>query len=34
MTPEQKARQAVDRWSREVEAKPDSAGACNNLAWL
>ena len=32
-TPEQKARQAIERWSREVEAKPDSAGACNNLAW-
>src|SRR5262249_49766713 len=25
--------QAIERWRREVEAAPDSAWACNNLAW-
>jgi WD40 repeat protein len=33
LTPEQKARQAIDRYSGEVQANPDSARACNNLAW-
>jgi hypothetical protein len=33
-TPEQRARQAIERYSREVEANPDSARACNNLAWV
>jgi tetratricopeptide (TPR) repeat protein len=26
-------RQGIERWRREVEASPDSAPACNNLAW-
>ena len=33
LTPEQKARQEIERRRREVEANPDQAGACNNLAW-
>src|SRR5262245_58236047 len=32
-TPEQKTRQAIDHYSREVKANPDSAKAHNNLAW-
>jgi eukaryotic-like serine/threonine-protein kinase len=32
-TPEERARQAIERYSREIEANPDSAVACNNLAW-
>jgi tetratricopeptide (TPR) repeat protein len=34
LTPEQKARQAIDRYARAVAANPDSAEACNNLAWV
>jgi tetratricopeptide (TPR) repeat protein len=30
---EPRARQAIERWRREVAADPDSANACNNLAW-
>src|SRR5262249_46053704 len=30
---EQRARQAIERHRREVEANPDSAAACNGLAW-
>jgi len=30
---EQKARQAIDRYRRDVEASPDDANACNSLAW-
>jgi tetratricopeptide (TPR) repeat protein len=32
-TREQKARQAIERYRPEVEANPDNAQACNNLAW-
>jgi tetratricopeptide (TPR) repeat protein len=32
-TREQRARQDVERFRREVEAHPDSAPACNELAW-
>jgi serine/threonine protein kinase/WD40 repeat protein len=32
-TREQRARQAIERSRREVEANPDSAEACNRLAW-
>src|SRR5262249_33122239 len=31
---EQKARQAIDRYRREVKAAPDNAMACNGLAWV
>ncbi len=31
---EQSARQAIARYRRAVEADPDSALACNNLAWI
>ncbi|MFL5327606.1 MAG: protein kinase domain-containing protein [Gemmataceae bacterium] len=30
---EERARQAIDRYRREVEANPESSTACNNLAW-
>jgi serine/threonine protein kinase/WD40 repeat protein len=33
VTREQRAQQAIVRCRREVEANPDSAQACNNLAW-
>src|SRR5262249_34337379 len=33
-TPEQRARQAIERWRRAVAADPDSAPACNSLAWV
>jgi serine/threonine protein kinase/WD40 repeat protein len=33
LTPEQKARQDIARHRREVEADPDAASACNDLAW-
>jgi hypothetical protein len=33
VTSEEKAQQAIERWRREVDATPDSAKACNNLAW-
>ena len=32
-TREQRARQTIERFRRQVEADPDSAQACNNLAW-
>jgi WD40 repeat protein len=32
-TREQRARQAIERSRRKVEAKPDAAWACNDLAW-
>jgi WD40 repeat protein len=32
-SPEQKARQAIARYRPMVDAKPDDAEACNNLAW-
>jgi WD40 repeat protein len=31
---EQKVRRAIERWRREVKAHPDSADACNALAWM
>jgi tetratricopeptide (TPR) repeat protein len=34
LTPEQKARQAIDRDRRAIEANPNDAAACNNLAWV
>jgi hypothetical protein len=34
LTPEQRARQAIDCYRRAIEAKPDDAAACNNLAWV
>jgi tetratricopeptide (TPR) repeat protein len=34
LTREQRARQEIDRCRREIEANPDSARACNNLAWV
>src|SRR5262249_7421471 len=33
LTPEQKARQAIDRYRHEVKVNPDNAEACNALAW-
>jgi serine/threonine protein kinase/WD40 repeat protein len=30
---EQRAQQAIERYRREVEANPNAARACNNLAW-
>jgi len=33
LTREQKARQAIERYRREVEANPNAAQACNELAW-
>src|SRR5262249_30307878 len=30
---EQRARQAIERYRREVEANPNAARACNDLAW-
>jgi hypothetical protein len=33
-TGEQSEQQAIDRFRAEVETNPDSANACNNLAWL
>jgi WD40 repeat protein len=33
LTRERRARQAIERFRREVKAKPDSAWACNALAW-
>jgi WD40 repeat protein len=33
LTHEQRARQAIERYRREVEANPDAARACNDLAW-
>jgi WD40 repeat protein len=33
LTREERARQAIERCRRELEEKPDSAWACNNLAW-
>jgi serine/threonine protein kinase/WD40 repeat protein len=33
-TPEQRARRAIERFRREVEANPDSAESCNKLAWV
>jgi eukaryotic-like serine/threonine-protein kinase len=33
LTREQRARQAIERSRREVEAKPNAAEACNDLAW-
>jgi eukaryotic-like serine/threonine-protein kinase len=32
-TREQRARQEIEHWRRKVEANPDSAPVCNNLAW-
>jgi serine/threonine protein kinase/WD40 repeat protein len=32
-TIEQKARQGIERWRRSVQEDPNSADACNNLAW-
>ncbi|HVK07874.1 MAG TPA: protein kinase [Gemmataceae bacterium] len=32
-TREQRARQAIDRWTRALAANPDDPRACNNLAW-
>jgi hypothetical protein len=34
LTPEQKARQAIDRWSRGVKANPDSARAATTSPGL
>jgi hypothetical protein len=34
LTPEQKARQAIAHFRRAVEANPDDAAACNDLAWV
>jgi tetratricopeptide (TPR) repeat protein len=31
---EEKARQAIEQYSRAVDANPDDAMACNNLAWF
>jgi serine/threonine protein kinase/WD40 repeat protein len=33
LTREQRARQDIERYGREMEAKPNSAWACNDLAW-
>jgi serine/threonine protein kinase/WD40 repeat protein len=33
-TPEQKARQDIDRYRHEVKVNPDNASACNSLAWV
>src|SRR5262249_35001025 len=33
-TPEQRARQAIEHYRPLVEAHPDSAEACNELAWI
>jgi serine/threonine protein kinase/WD40 repeat protein len=32
-TPEQRAREAIERWRRELEADPESSALCNQLAW-
>jgi serine/threonine protein kinase/WD40 repeat protein len=33
LTREQRAQQAIERYRREVEANPNAAQSCNNLAW-
>jgi WD40 repeat protein len=33
LTLERRTKQKIERWRRAVEANPDSADACNNLAW-
>jgi WD40 repeat protein len=33
LTPEQRARQAIESYRRRVDANPKDAAACNNLAW-
>ena len=34
LTREQKAGQAIAKYSRDVETNPDDPEACNNLAWI
>jgi eukaryotic-like serine/threonine-protein kinase len=33
LTPEERARKAIEHWRRELEAHPESATLCNRLAW-
>jgi hypothetical protein len=34
LTPEQRARQSIAQYARELKANPDNAKACNGLAWI
>src|SRR5262249_5587717 len=34
LTREERARKAIEEYRRKVEAKPNDAQACNNLAWM